>query len=152
MRRFFYKKRGFTLIEILTICMIIAILAVLILPAFRKAFEKARLTDCMNNEKQFATMLQVYYLEWKRFHEPDRDSSLPVDAVLPFSKLKDQTEQAKKTRCPATDIPYLYEINTTRDTFTISCRPPEDDMSSHAWLGTATFCPNYTFEGGLKSE
>jgi prepilin-type N-terminal cleavage/methylation domain-containing protein/prepilin-type processing-associated H-X9-DG protein len=52
--------RGFTLIELLVVIAIIAILAAILFPVFAKAREKARQTQCLNNQKQLATGLLMY--------------------------------------------------------------------------------------------
>jgi len=52
--------QGFTLIELLVVIAIIAVLAAILFPVFAQAREKARMTTCLNNQRQIATTILIY--------------------------------------------------------------------------------------------
>jgi len=60
MRSLIRTQHGFTLIELLVVVAIIAILAAILFPVFGKAREKARMTSCLNNQRQIGVALMMY--------------------------------------------------------------------------------------------
>lgn len=59
MRKF---KKGFTLVEIMIVVVIIGLLAVLAIPAFNRVRRAAQTNSVMNNLRQIANAADQYYL------------------------------------------------------------------------------------------
>ncbi|MBL8747411.1 MAG: DUF1559 domain-containing protein [Phycisphaerae bacterium] len=66
-----FRRRGFTMIELLVVVAIIAVLIGILLPALRGARESSRLAQCMNNVRQISVGAMLYA-------DDQRDGMWPV--------------------------------------------------------------------------
>ena len=95
------KRSGFTLIELLVVIAIIAILAAILFPVFSKAREKARQTQCTNNQRQIALAILMYAQE----HEETLPRSAAVWSTIKLASAITPTVAAMQattgvTKCP----------------------------------------------------
>jgi prepilin-type N-terminal cleavage/methylation domain-containing protein/prepilin-type processing-associated H-X9-DG protein len=64
------RRRGFTMVEILVVFVVIGILLALTLPAIRNARDVARRTHCLNNLRQLGMAFHAYHGEYRQFPPP----------------------------------------------------------------------------------
>ncbi len=74
------RRRGFTLLELLTVIAVITILAGLLLPALTRARNQARAIVCLNNLKQWGLATQLYATDHDDYLPPEGTPN-PDDAA-----------------------------------------------------------------------
>ncbi len=90
-------RKGFTLVEILIVVIILGILAAIVIPQFTNASEEARLSSLKSNLQSIRAQLQLYRM---------KNDAFPVAANFETLMTKDPNNGG------ATGAPFLYSIPT----------------------------------------
>lgn len=128
-----HPKKGFTLIELMTVIFILSVIIMIMIPNIRRAFWRARLTGCQSNLRNLATVLHSYAVDHEQY--PERLSQI-VPKYL-----------GAMPSCPAAEADTYtdgYEWNDDPDAFTIHC-----SGSNHTPIGLGENEPYYSSIIGL---
>ena len=102
------NKKGFTLVELLVVMVIIALLSAIIFPVMTSVREKTERSTCMLNMKQLGAAVAMYYSDNKKYPEalaPDVAYDTSGD-VIPMNELNgnllasDYLQSPKILHCP----------------------------------------------------
>jgi len=101
--------RGFTLIEMMIVLLIIAILSMIMIPYMAKQKYQAQLSNCQNNERSLAAALENYHT---------REGAYPADLNANFLS----AYMAKgAVVCPSNRRDYTLSVSPDAHAYTIIC-------------------------------
>ncbi len=107
-----HRARGFTIVEVLTILVLLSLLTSLLLPRFLLSRMRTYHSNCLQNAHNLGTALQIYSNE-NQARYPDSlqvlsDTTPPYLHVLPT--------------CPSNDASYGYDLNPDATGYTVFCQ------------------------------
>lgn len=98
-------KTRFTLLEILTVTLVMSILITMLLPAMSRSREKAKRTSCMVNQKNIGLSLRSYAIDSSGWFPPAHDgrSSATAEDKMGLDRLVEELYLTadKIYRCPS---------------------------------------------------
>ncbi len=126
------KDRGFTLIEVLLVVVILGILAAIAIPAYTGYMRNAKRTEAKTNIQSLRLLLEQYSSENGRYcpaadapctnktyaYKEDTDGTVNTDTITPFL-----TGFKPKSAASTTAVLYDYSISVNGITYTVTAAP-----------------------------
>ena len=130
------RARGFTLIEIMIVILIIGLLLMILLPNLARSRYQAQWSACVQYERTLAAALESYHAQEGFYPES-------------FNPLMTGEKYINSIpACPSNGVSYAvgYQVASGRDNFTMSCAGAHYQVLPEVMQGF----PQYNPAGGLR--
>jgi len=132
MRKFFKNQKGFTLVELMIVIVIVGILAAVAVPIYTGNVKKAKQSECDAALGTIRTALRVYYAEHGAY------PTVTNHAVADWDTLDISTHDLTGKYFSAS----TYKLTSTANTYTITC-------DTSLWDPNRTLNQDGIFAGGF---
>ncbi len=95
-------QRGFTLMELMIVIVIIGVLAAIGIPAYNNYTRKAKAAACDAQKRSIATAVGLYYAEHSTYKEGE--------AAITVENLTEYLDNAKELKCPVSEKKYAITV------------------------------------------
>lgn len=136
------RLRGFSLVEILVVIVIVAVLAGMLLPAVMLVRDSARSVTCASNLRQAGLAIQTYSSDWNGCLPPSCDDNGITRWFFLVQSYLDDTDRsnngtrwAKIILCPAADLPFDPSCPNQDRTHYCANSMTMPDIGSWDWYG-----------------
>lgn len=127
------SRKGFTMIELITVMFIIAVLASIMIPNMRRAFYRAKMTGCVSNLRNLATAMNQYIVERQVYPDDFGDLAPKYIKMIPT--------------CPSAQADTYtkgYEKDIEPERYTLRC-----GGINHSDMGLGENEPYFNIDSGL---
>lgn len=134
------SEKGFTLIELIVVVIIIGVLAALVVPRFAGKTDEAKINGAMSDLKQMKTVIDMYYAENGEYPAAISDQQTEGKPELIADVLNDEGIAWGNINDPWGNS-YTYTVNDDLDSYYIYSNGPDDSSDDDCIMASDSNAP-----------
>ena len=130
-----FRYRGFTLVELMIVSLIVAVLAAIALPAYQESVRKTRRADAQGMMMELVQRMESFYAQNRCYSNAD---DLTTTGICDGAAVAVPTALAQSPKDGATKYYNLSLTNLAATTFTVNAAPIAGSAQTNDKCGTLT--------------